>query len=87
MSKSVEHVRGIVLLVQEHRFRLLQPGGEQRLCELAPDVAVGPGDLRRCMAEEAPIEVAVEPASTTRAWSVKKLWRLPLSDAARELRR
>lgn len=76
MNEADERVTGTVLLVQEHRFRLLRPDGGQVLCELGPAVPVGPADLRRIVAENATVELMLAASPGTRARRVRKLWRI-----------
>lgn len=71
MNEADEKMTGTVLLVQEHRFRLLRPEGEQVLCELGLAVPAGPADLRRIVAEDATVELVLEadsPRQSRSSW-------------------
>ena len=59
--------RGVIVLVQEHRFRLLGADGQQTLHVVGPQVPVGVDDLQRWMDEGTTIDVLSLPSGKTRA--------------------
>lgn len=57
MSRSVPRIRGVVTVVQESRFRLVDDQGITRHLVLARDAAIEPQDLAPLPREQAQVSV------------------------------